>query len=266
MWRVGGGTALAIALVLAPVAGVCALNDEYARIHTIAVVSALGDEVETNTVGLLRFGNSDYDLRTDWKLDREVVAVSEKVLAARFTIKSINVDPQTFADIKHGIFDNFWHDVGRRVSALPKENGVDAYVVVFPDPGAQLTDKRHGLLVLRGDEQSATAIASTNYLVGVFDAATGDRIDYGSAQFPTRDAVVGFATPMANCPNAMWAEKRGQLTSDQVARMGQEFAWLIDKDIGYALASANLIGKGAAADAAASSGPNPNPACREELP
>lgn len=108
----------------------------------------------------------------------------------------------------------------------------------------------HGLNVshTRGIFGSATTSVGPNYYVGVFDAATGNRIDYGSAQWPTSRTYTGHEPPAEECSNTMWADSEGELTNEQRNRLRQEFSSLISRSIAYTMASANLIGK---ADAAA---------------
>ena len=258
MRKVAHRLAIAIALVLAAGDDGHAASDEYANIRTVAVISALGNEVETNTLGFM--SGADHDLQTDWNLDNEVVAVATKLLVGRFTVKTIAVDSGAFANIESA------RDAERRIAALPKDNGIDAYIVVFADFSAQVGDQRHAFVVSRDTGPSGIAIASTNYYIGIYDPATAREIDYGSAQYPAPGSIYGKGTPIATCPNAMWAEDPSQLPPDQQAQLRKIFSWLIDKEIGYGLASANLISKSDAAAVSAQNSASPIPACHEGGP
>ncbi|MGD0191004.1 MAG: hypothetical protein ABSD74_09710 [Rhizomicrobium sp.] len=62
---------------------------EYANIHTIAVISALGNDVDMQTYGLSSILDSDYTLHTDWNLDAQAVDEISRILAKQFTVKTL---------------------------------------------------------------------------------------------------------------------------------------------------------------------------------
>lgn len=107
-------------------------DKSYANIHTIAVISALGNDVEMQTFGATRFGNAEYTLHADWNVDAQIADEVTKALSPRFAIRDAGIDPRVFGGIKMGPTDDEWSQVKNRIMALPRSSGIDAYVVVFP--------------------------------------------------------------------------------------------------------------------------------------
>ncbi|MGD0191002.1 MAG: hypothetical protein ABSD74_09700 [Rhizomicrobium sp.] len=138
--------------------------------------------------------------------------------------------------------------------ALPKTNGVDAYVVVIPQV------KRHGSIAvghmnpwgLTGEHASVMLDETTHfipyYVVGVIDAKSGKKIDDGKAVF-RRSLFSRSGNPFKEkCSNDLWATSAEQLTADQKTSIHRQLASLLSRTVAYALADANLI---SADDAAA---------------
>jgi len=212
------------------------------NIHKIAVVSIIGNEVDMQTLGPA-FSAKAYKLQTDWNIDEKIAAEIARLLAGRFMV-STAVDSRAFGTIENGIFDNPVSEVQRRIAALPKVGGLDAYIVVFP---FQLNGSANwsGLFVRRdpGLFGGGTTIVGVYYYFGVFDASTGKRIDYGTPKLPAAGFLSGFSPPSATCSKTMWADTAEGLSDEQKSGIRREMLSLATKSVGYAMAGANLITK-----------------------
>lgn len=84
---------LVSAFVVLTTPSIAAEKDEYANIHTVAVVSGIGNEIRLQKIG---FGLIGSNLETvpveDWKIDPWVEANVTKAVSARFSIKSVTID------------------------------------------------------------------------------------------------------------------------------------------------------------------------------
>ena len=220
-----------------------ASTSEFDRIHTITIVSALGDTVDMQTQGT-SFDYADYKLRTDWSLDVQVQDYVTHALQSRFTIKKSAVDPQIFANIKSDISTTPLSQAEDRIAALPVKPNVDAIVVVLPyptdstgyvSPGFDVT---YGVPFLFND---GTTWVAVTYEVYVLDAKTGQMIDYGSGKIPASNMLSGHSPPWAQCSNSMWADSEDKLSADQKTRIRTELWSLLTRSLPYALSGANLV-------------------------
>ena len=247
----------AIFLLAMPVETAAGANSEYANVHTVAVISVLGNQVDMPTNGVTVFGNADYKLDLDLNLDAQIVQQAGAALQPQFTVKE--VDPAPFAGLELGTFG-----LPRRLPSVPKLEGLDAYVVVLPselDPVPSAAEFR-GLVVSHGEGfGEGTTLITAQYAVVVFDAATGRRIDYGTGQYPSTRSIYGHVTPLEFCDNAIRSEAADKITDEQKARVKKELSALVSRSIAYTLASAGLIDKPRAAAVTAGFDTQGDPSC-----
>jgi hypothetical protein len=260
-YRIVFAFAAVLAAALVDPAG--AADNEYANIRTIAVISALGNNIDMQTAGP-RFGAEDYTLHADWNFDNQVADDVEKGLAPHFTVKKAIAAPQVY--IVPSAFGGVdLHAIWERARALPDAGGVDGYVLVIPYDSTDINSR--GLVVTRypGLFGSGTTALAALYQIVVLDAVSGNRIDYSTSQRPASGYLSGHAPPWDTCPNTIWADAENQLTADQKARIRFELSSLIGHSIFYTLMSANLMSKDEAAKATAQLAPATDPACHEGL-
>lgn len=218
-----------------------------ASIHTISIISALGNDVDMRTFGTMRWDNAEYTLHSDWNLDSLVVDDVAKALTGRFQIKSIAVDSQSIAAA--ALTKSHWHlyhpsaNVQPLIAALPKGNGIDAYIVVYPVISVFMATDWQGITVTRSPNiigrGGATSVA-IYYEVAVYDTA-GDVIGVHEAIYPARQGLDDEYTPKEFCSNKIWSDSADTLTVDQRSRLHREAAALINRSIAYTLASMNLL-------------------------
>jgi hypothetical protein len=232
----------------------------YKNIHTIAIVSLLGNEVDMQTLGPI-WTIKAYKLQTNWNFNEKITNEIGRLLASRFTIAA-PPDPHLFGPVGNGLFEFPLREIHRSIAALPKNPGVDAYVVVFPFPGNSPTDWL-GPFVRRdaGLFGEGTTIVGIYYAVGVFDASTGEEIDHGMPKIPAKGFLGGFSTPSANCSKTMWSDTAEGLSDDQKSRIARAMSSLATRSVAYALAGANLITESEAEASVKSYSGEDDPSC-----
>lgn len=237
--------------------------DEYSKVHSVAIVSALGNVVNAERVGATIFGAGEFKLQMDWDLDAKLVQMAKAALAgSRFAV--VDVEPAIFPAPKSGLIDE--SDVRKAIRAMPKKPDVDAFVVFLPtvNPVTYSSGYSFSYDVRLGIREPITFFGLW-YQVVVFDAATGSRIDYGSGQRPSTDTLTGHEPPVAVCSKDMWAEKPQDFSPEQKGRLEGQYLALLGESVNYAMASAELISKADAQRATASLDISPDPTCRHAL-
>lgn len=239
-------------------------NGRYENIHTVAIISALGNDVDMQTSGT-RFDYADYKLHTEWNLDDEVSSFVGKALAGRFTVKAIKTDPHAFANAKPGVFEGLWSILGNRVVALPGVSDVDAVVLIVPDTlGANSGDSSAGLIVNHAVPilfGKAKVVVSARYLVVVYNAKTGDKIDYASGQLDSSNPMLSDM-PFEYCTESLWANSEDKLTDSQMNGIHQELWSLLARSLGQTLGQMNLISASDATSLSASVQAPGDPSCQ----
>lgn len=147
-----------------------AQTGDYSRIHTVAVVSALGTNLTLTNDAFMgpvsRSVNVD-----DWKVDDELTGLVRGYLGSRFTVKDIAYDHAALAAIPNGRMDTSTSAVTDYLRKLPAD-GVDAFIVVRPD----LNYKSPGVIGLALENGSSMTgsrpVVWANYEMDIVDART----------------------------------------------------------------------------------------------
>jgi hypothetical protein len=214
-------------------------EDEYAGVHTVAVVSTLGGALHWETTGMTRFDVKDEKLHLDWNIDDYIEHSIAGVLRGRFAVSGQAPSRPLFA----GSYDGALPRNARAAVA-----GVNAYVVVRPSKlpdhdTAGIVVSHHGGAV--GDE--ATFLRSS-FEVDVFDAHSGQRIDYGTANSPILHAQWGLSE---RCDDSLWASPPASLSARQKSAVAAAIRSAVDRTLPFALSNAKLIPEDAARSLAA---------------
>jgi hypothetical protein len=190
------------AFVLAAMqAGVCGARDsDLARIKTIGIVSAMGDQLELANVGSTVFGNKrgTADI-ADWKLDEEVAATVGRVLTGRYeTVVIGGFDKSRFRPTGPGFF-GAQIDEEDETRALAQRAGapaVDAYLLIYPLFNVNPISLNNQWLTGPGLYRESRREAI--YALGVatlIDARTFDAIGSKWLCLPTDDRETGSDLP-----------------------------------------------------------------------
>lgn len=246
-------------LLAVSVQGAFGASKEYANIHTIGIISVLGDRIDLRKEGFTVFENAEYKLDLDLKMDEQIVHQIEASLQPQFAVTKVDVDPGVASELAEGVLGQ--GRLRRQLLALPHA-GIDAYIVVLP----ALVRGRQGLAVdhvslgsgqsgrmLRGlfggplgqlglSRDQATSV-SAFYGVDVYDAATGRRLDYGIAHYPSPGSLLGSEFPTAACDPTIWSDTADAMSDAQKSRLKLEMSALVSRSIAYTLSSAGLIDK-----------------------
>jgi hypothetical protein len=238
---------LALAFLATLGAGAASAGSEkLANIHSVAVISAIGDELELRQVGLTVFSNAETPVSTrDWNLDDAIEKTVGASLASRFTIVQVPHDRGAFAAIKPGLFNSFEHQAGKLITAMPA-GAADAYVVIFPmtlqDPIMGTNQNLTGMGLYHRDLMFGNAINALYafYEVGIFDAKTGDMLSSGGAE-STVKTLFGYAAPSLACDASLWPDPPESLTAAQRDQIKGLVFSLIGTSLDHGLANADLI-------------------------
>lgn len=231
---------------------------EYAGIHSVAVISLLGDDVDMQAGGVTRFGNHDYILHTDWNLDAQIAGEVATALKERFLIRDGALDSRAFPKITADFLHDPATQVQRALATLPQSTDLDAYVIVFPQSFGGIGMDWQGLAVTRGQGLFGPGTTSIEayYEVAVYNARTLRRIDSAAARFEG-----SHSPPVEMCSNSLWGDSADQLSDEQKSRVRTEFESLIDRSLFYTLSAAGLMGSADAAVAAAKGQRSGDPSC-----
>ncbi|HEX3652629.1 MAG TPA: hypothetical protein VHU18_07390 [Rhizomicrobium sp.] len=236
-------------------------KEKLTDIRSVAVVSLLGNEVDMQTIGMTKFEYKDYKLHIDPKLDDDVRDFVTNALQKRLTVKN-DVSPQAFSGVKSSFSETLWDNIGTHIRLMSPAPDVDALVVIYPNATnelmpSQLAVTHQAPFLFHGPID----IFAAGFAIGVFDAKTGERIDFGTGRFPQRGYIAGFSPPWERCPDSMWAESEGALSPDQKGKIRQELWSLITRSAPYALTNAGLISASEADELAKTSAPAGDSAC-----
>lgn len=217
--------------------------DKLGNVHTVAIVSILGNEVDMQTGGT-RFDYADYKLQTDWNLDALIHDHVANAVRGRFAVKDDALDARLFSTVKNSSGRAVWAQIRDILKAAPQKPDVEAVIVVHPNesPGPLSP----GLGVIHEAPSwlgSGTTIVGATYALGIYDAKTGDRIDYGTGRYPASDTLSGYTFPWETCPASIWADAEDKLTAKQKNGIRQELWSLITRSLPYALTNSGLISK-----------------------
>ena len=207
-------------------------SDEYANIHTVTIISKIGDALAIKKVGAIAFGNKEDKLPIpDWSIDKSVEDQVAQLISSRFMVR--------LADDQLRAAEN----VGDYVQHLPAEQRTDAYIVVGKTSRQDfesnqqitgLTVYRHELIFGAHHDYIYAA-----YVVSVMDSKTGKTIDYGSSSL--NDSRLAADPPIAGNPEANWADDPASFTDIQKQNIQSGMTKLISATLVHAVRRAGLI-------------------------
>src|ERR1043166_3533834 len=160
-----------------------AKTGDYSNIHSVAIISAIGQTLTLGSVALLA-SHKDIDV-SDWGLDDFVTSSLKQYLSGRYAIKDVAYDRAALARIPNSHFDtNSAKAVSDFLAALHPD-GVDAYIVVRPDSesGAPVTA---GLSI---DTPVSAPVEVANFEIDVVDAKSGLVLGHSLSQVALRSGT-----------------------------------------------------------------------------
>jgi hypothetical protein len=238
-------TVLPMALIF--VASPVSAADEMANIHSVGIISMIGDFVamkEANDFsGAFQQDSCDINV-PDWAVDEAVRQQIASAIAPRIAVKTIVYSGSDFLEANpKAVSDNRLPLLKRLVQALPPQNAVDAYIIVrkryvSSGEGPWLL----GLGVLRSVVLFGAASAQRAYAlfeVDVIDARTGEIIETGTNQIGS--GWLSHSEPFETVDADSWTDSADSFTPERKQALRSVLMPLINKSLPYALLHAELI-------------------------
>jgi hypothetical protein len=254
---------LVIALGMAAPAWARAPRPDLANVHSIGVISAVGDRAEITYIGALVFMNRlTYLPISDWRLDDLAAAEAGKALSDRFAVKPISADPAIFANVHESLFKSEAKSLEGAMHLLPPSD-VDAYLVILPttEPlpypsnqsisGAGVYRTWPGVGGADFQLHVGEAIVHLTYVVYLVDAKTGHVIAGHLGVAPGKEKrsltakllLVGtLFSPHRYTHDASWPTTATALTTAQTATLRDALIDLIKSSVGYTVGQMSLGG------------------------
>lgn len=143
---------------------------QYDAIHSVAVISAIGVNLNMRNVHFLNVADKHLDI-SGWKLDDEATDMLKRYLGSRFQFRDVPYDRAKLAAIPNGPWDGAFSGFTAFLKSLPTE-GIDAFILLRPDlesydPGLP------GIALTNGNGLANTLpVIWANYEIDVIDAHT----------------------------------------------------------------------------------------------
>lgn len=234
-----------LAVGLCGVLPLAAQDDPYRNIHSIGVISALGNEVTLQNWGVTRFTNDSAKLNLDWNLDTEVSQRVSGALRGRFAVRDVPADAVLLRSeiLKHDVPDR--SDVPKYLQSLPSSAEVDAYVAILPGNNSFMTPyglyqtealgafRREGLF-----SSNVPIVPYAAYDVLVVDAKTGKLIGWSYGNALESRGHSGMMSSM--CNKSFGAKTMLDLTDGQKAIVRDELRFLVLSSLPNALKHVGL--------------------------
>jgi len=229
--------ALLFALVVAQAR---AEDDPYANIHTVAIVSALGDGIElkqeSDFVGSTA---PDYAFHSGLDVDGYITARIRDAVASRFTIVEPAIDPTTLRNFP------LPPDAQRRFLSPTAGSTPDALILVHagtlvlrsPPPFVSMSYLYSGLSMTKatGLFGGHSIAISAQYEVTVINTRTGATIDSGTALLPPRGVFGSRASVPVHCGDAIWPADPAHPSPTEARRIDADLMAMIAMSLPNAL-------------------------------
>jgi len=209
---------LAVALLLFSPA--MAETDKYAAIHTVGIISGIGDIVRFRDRKTAYEPTLSWDLNiSDWKIDDLVVQTVTTAISPRFHVMPVTVNGDWVYKGRFTPDEPLERRLQAYVRNMPSANSVDAYIIVQKDFGARSRQGDRKWLMGFQVEYNAEVWAFTDdnpiyvdYTVFVFDAKSGKVIDRAYAE--VSDNLLEESEPIYY-RDRLWAKNEAQFTRTQ---------------------------------------------------
>jgi hypothetical protein len=241
----------ALVLALLTVAPAAAQSVTYGRIHTVAIVSLLGDELTMKEPGgAFSSGSTDVMLDTGAHLDDFVTAQIRAATVGRLSVVDGPIDPALFGSLPPAIqarlrprFAAAGPAPDELIVVAPTQNEVSFDQQYFSVhnyyQGLSLTHARGGLF------NPMSGMLSAQYVVSVVDTRTGRVIKAGMARLDPRTLLFGGRPiPLEFCAEGFWPQAPEHPTDAELAQIRIDLTALIAASLPNALFEAGLAAQG----------------------
>jgi len=188
----------------------------WGKMHSVAVVSAVGDRLDLNHRGALFRHSLTTAPVSDWNIDSEIEAKMASALDKRLSVKTVAVDRAKLASVEMTIDNN---GLATPLAGLTPTSDVDAYVVVL---------KRKSAVMLQNDPVFGLGMWNQN---GMDGESSGVFADYAIAivdphtlkpmwvQRGDTSPANAIEAPIRVTSNMNWPKDGGELTPDQSTQL-----------------------------------------------
>lgn len=240
--------AVAVAVAVAGCATTQVAPEKAAAIKTIGLVSALGDEVRLQHVGLTVFSNDLHSTKLDWQLDRHVLDRLAQHIGTRYQVRPVSYDkaPLLKASTKEWIHTDR-PTLAEALRATVPAGVVDAFVVVVPtymgDTAYGTNQHVYGVgAYTRGvfsERSRANAFAA--YRIALIDGKTFTSLADTAALIPSTGRWIGEDVPFRPIPSAGLKNRLDDMRREDLATLRDAVVGLLDASIPYTLKKMKLI-------------------------
>ena len=176
----------------------------------IGVLSAIGDSINLQKIGITVFGNELNKVAIDsWQIDNLVVGKISAYLSKSWSVRPISYPKGAFATLEedHGLFYNFDAELTEIIRRVTSSTKCDHYVVVLKSRSGFGTSNQslYGLGVLEAGGLMGADYLFALYLIRVYDGhtmamlgqqrATLDENHFSAIHGPFRQLYTNFTFP-----------------------------------------------------------------------
>ena len=213
-----------------------AQNGDYSRIHTVAIISAIGNGLTLHDSVIWSGPDQPpVDIKS-WGIDARVEDELTRFLGNRYTIKHVEYDRAGIEALENG--KGAIDPVARlrdKLHVIPND-GVDAFIVVRPDIEGDMMGPP-GLGVENRSDMRPLEWA--NYEIDIIDAHTLMVIGHAASRLQTRaGGVIGFPGLYRN--DGFAVDGKTTPTAAQLAQMQKDLTTLVTMTMVSTLRSLNL--------------------------
>jgi len=195
---------------------------DYSQIHTVAVVSAIGNTLELHHQGFLDSASKTIDI-SGWGIDAAVEADLQRYLAPRFTFKTVTYDRAAIERLDNGKMASGDSDLREKLASIPHD-GIDAFIVVRPDVEGDMWGPQ-GLALMAPTNSEPRPLAWADYEIDVVDTHTMKTIGHAASRMLVAGGGLYAFPGMHQGPELALTSDLNP-TAAQLAAMRQRFTLL----------------------------------------
>ncbi len=212
-------------------------GDRYANIHTVGIVSVIGDVVSMSSESLFTGSTKNVCLIyvDDWRLDDAIAERIAALLSPRFAAKSVTVSRATLFNLRDSE-----SGIRRYITTLPAENGVDAYIIVskrYLTASSGNGPNLFGLTVFDSAIGGPSVFAL--YQIDVIDAKSGKQIAFAFGH--TGAGMLNFTEVQRGVDKSYWSATDSGFSAEQKQKLKSVVSEITLNSLPYGLYKADLI-------------------------
>lgn len=221
-------------------------DDPYANIHTVAIVSALGDGIQLKQEGdFIGSTAPDYVFHTGLDLDGFIIERIRDAVAVRFTVVEPAIDPALLQNFPLPV------DAQRRLLPPTPSSTPDAVIIVHvadlelrsPPPFISMSNLYSGISMTKttGLFGGHSILMSAQFEVTVINTRTGATIESGTGLLPPQGVFGNRLSVPEPCSDAIWPADPHSPSAAEARRINADLMAVIAMSLPNALRVARLV-------------------------